>query len=163
MKTTRVFIHGLESTSRGTKGVFFRDHYPDMILEDYSGSFAQRMKKLEGILAKKRSLILVGSSYGGLIAAVYACRHEERVKKLILLAPALHLKQYHLYRNKKLYMPIVIFHGKQDDIVPLSAVRAIADRLFVNHTFHSVEDEHTLHNTFTCLDWDELLGVFPGS
>ena len=32
MDVTRVFIHGLESSSRGTKGVFFRDRYPDMII-----------------------------------------------------------------------------------------------------------------------------------
>ncbi|MBI4766235.1 MAG: alpha/beta hydrolase [Deltaproteobacteria bacterium] len=81
MKPTGVFIHGLESTRRGTKGLFFRERYPDMIIEDYLGSFSQRMEKLEGLLAGKSHLILVGSSYGGLMAAVYACLHEERIKK----------------------------------------------------------------------------------
>ena len=56
--------------------------------------FPERMEKLEGLLAGKNELVLVGSSYGGLMAAVYACLHEERVKKLILLAPALHLEPY---------------------------------------------------------------------
>jgi hypothetical protein len=50
MTSTRVFIHGLESTSRGTKDVFFRERYPDMIIEDYVGSFAQRMERLEGLV-----------------------------------------------------------------------------------------------------------------
>ena len=36
MTATRVFIHGLESTSQGTKGVYFRERYPDMIINDYT-------------------------------------------------------------------------------------------------------------------------------
>ena len=117
MPSTLAFIHGLESTGRGTKGVFFRERYPEMIIEDFSGSFDQRMEKLESLLAGKTNLILVGSSYGGLMAAVYACLHEERVKKLVLLAPALHLDPYEPYLNKKLRIPIAIFHGLRDDIV----------------------------------------------
>jgi pimeloyl-ACP methyl ester carboxylesterase len=158
MKPTRAFIHGLESSSRGTKGAFFRERYPDMIIEDFSGSFSERIKKLESLLAEKNDLILVGSSYGGLMAAVHACLHEERVKKLILLAPALHLEPYLPYRNKKLYIPIVLFHGLQDDVVPLSAVRAIAEQSFVNHKFNAVADDHSLHATFAALEWDTLLG-----
>ena len=93
------------------------------------------------------------------MAAAYACLHEERVKKLILLAPALHLEEYNPYLNKKLYMPIVIFHGLRDDVVPLAAVREIAERLFVNHTFNIVEDNHPLHSTFVTLDWNTLLSL----
>jgi pimeloyl-ACP methyl ester carboxylesterase len=159
MKPTRAFIHGLESTSQGTKGAFFHERYPDMILEDFFGSFAQRMAKLEDLLDGKPSLILVGSSYGGLMAAVYACLHEERVKKIILLAPALHLEPYRPYRDKKLGMPITVFHGLQDEVVPLMGVRAIAEQLFVDHQFHAVEDDHSLHKTFASLDWDALLSL----
>jgi len=92
------------------------------------------MEKLEGLLAGKAPLILVGSSFGGLMAAVYACLHEERVKKLILLAPALHSELYQPYLEKKLFVPIVLFHGRKDDVVPLAAVRVIAERLFMNLT-----------------------------
>ena len=159
MKPTGVFIHGLESTSRGTKGVFFRERYPDMIIEDFLGSFSQRVEKLEGLLARKDHLILVGSSFGGLMAAVYACLHEERVKKLILLAPALHIEPYQPYLKKKLTMPITIFHGRQDHVVPLEAVRAIAEQVFVNHQFNAVEDDHSLHDTFATLEWDKLLSL----
>jgi len=159
MQATRVFIHGLESTSRGTKGAFFKERYPEMILEDFEGSFAQRMDKLEGLLANKTDLILVGSSYGGLMAAVYACLNQERVKKLILLAPALHLEPYTPYRNRKLHIPVTIVHGLRDDVVPLAEVRAIAERLFTNRTFSAVEDDHSLHDTFAALPWDALLDL----
>jgi predicted esterase len=157
MKPARVFIHGLESSGQGTKGMFFRERYSGMILEDFDGPFAQRMEKLEGLLAKKDDLILVGSSYGGLMAAVYACLHEERVKKLILLAPALHLEPFQPYLNKTLHMPIAIFHGLQDDVVPIEAVQTIARKSFANHTFSSLDDDHSLHRTFAALDWDTLL------
>lgn len=161
MKQTRVFIHGLDSSSRGTKGTFFRDRFPDMIVGDYSGSFSQRMDKLDDLLAEKTNLVLVGSSYGGLMAAVYACLHEERVKKLILLAPALHLEPYKPFQDRILQLPITIFHGLQDDVVPLDEVRMIAQRLFVNHKFSAVEDDHSLHKTFSAMDWDTLLSTEP--
>jgi pimeloyl-ACP methyl ester carboxylesterase len=157
MGLTRAFIHGLESSSQGAKGIFFRERYPGMTIEDFDGPFPQRMEKLEGLLAKKDNLILVGSSYGGLMAAVYACLHEERVKKLILLAPALHLEPFQPYLNKTLRMPIAIFHGLQDDVVPLEAVRKIAQKSFTNHTFTALEDDHSLHQTFAALEWDTLL------
>jgi pimeloyl-ACP methyl ester carboxylesterase len=159
MKQTCVFIHGLESTGRGTKGLYFSERYPGMIIEDFSGTFSRRVEKLETLLAGKGDLILVGSSYGGLMAAVYACLHEELVKKLVLLAPALHLEPYEPFLNKKLHMPIVIFHGCRDNVVPLPPIREIAGRLFPNHAFNAVDDDHSLHGTFAGLDWDALLSL----
>ena len=58
----RVFIHGLESSSRGSKGSFFRARYPGMIVEDFPGPFEQRMDKLERLLEGRHPLVLVGSS-----------------------------------------------------------------------------------------------------
>jgi alpha-beta hydrolase superfamily lysophospholipase len=159
MKPTRVFIHGLESSSRGTKGTFFRKHYPDMIVEDYFGSFQSRMEKLEDLLNNKNDLILVGSSFGGLMAAVYAHIHKERVGRLILLAPALHLEFYKPYRNKKLSIPTTIFHGSEDNVVPLEDVRLTAGKVFLNHEFNIVEDDHSLHKTFPSIAWDSLLNL----
>ena len=157
MAPTLAFIHGLESSGRGTKGIFFRERYPGMLIEDFDGPFEQRMAKLEALLAGKEDLILVGSSYGGLMAAVYACLHEERVRKLVLLAPALHLEPFTPHLNKELQIPIVLFHGLQDDVVPIEAVRKIARRSFANHTFTALDDDHPLHRTFATLDWDALL------
>jgi len=154
---TAAFIHGLDSSGSGTKGAYFRDQYPDMIIEDYFGSFQKRMSKLENVLRDKDNLILIGSSFGGLMAAVFACLHEARVLKLILLAPALHLQFYDPYRNRSLCIPTIIYHGFQDVVVPLDAIRKTAEALYPNHTFHAVEDDHSLHSTFRSLDWDSLL------
>ena len=157
MTPTRVFVHGLESTSQGTKGVYFRERYPEMIIEDFSGPFPKRMEKLNGLLAGKSDIILVGSSYGGLMAAVYACENGDRVKKLILLAPALHLAPYKSYLNCTLHMPVVIFHGRNDDLVPIETIEGIAKKLFVNYDYHLLDDDHALHRTFAQLDWEALL------
>jgi pimeloyl-ACP methyl ester carboxylesterase len=157
MKLTRVFIHGLESSSMGTKGVFFRDKYPDMIVEDFVGTFKNRMEKLNKILSDKTSLILVGSSYGGLMATAYAFDNEKSVKKLILLAPALNIYEFKPDLGTQLLLPVVIYHGRDDDVVSPSSVQDIARKLFANLEYHLVDDDHSLHTTFSLMNWDDLL------
>ena len=159
MGLTRVFIHGLESSSQGTKGEFFRTRYQDMIIEDYIGTFQERMNRLNAILSDKNDLILVGSSYGGLMAAVFANSNEGKMKKLILLAPAIHLDEFKPYSNKKLHIPVILYHGIHDDVVSPEAVRDIAFTAFPNLEYYSVDDDHSLHNTFTLMDWDKLLEI----
>jgi pimeloyl-ACP methyl ester carboxylesterase len=157
MNVTRVFIHGLESSSQGTKGVYFRERYPDMIIEDYPGSFDERMIKLNRLLSGKKNLILVGSSYGGLMASVFTCTNEERVTKLILLAPALNLEDFGPCLEKKINVPVVVYHGKHDDVVPVAPVQNIARTVFSNISYHVIDDDHSLHTNFPTLDWDTLL------
>jgi predicted esterase len=157
MNATIVFIHGLEASSQGTKGVFFRKRYPDMIIEDFHGTLGQRMNKLNSLLSEKTSLIMVGSSYGALMAATYAFNNQECVKKLILLAPALIFHEFEPYLERKTDVPVIIYHGKNDDVVPLTPVYKIARRVFENLTFNMVDDDHMLSKTFTSIDWDKLL------
>ncbi|HYA14096.1 MAG TPA: alpha/beta hydrolase [Syntrophales bacterium] len=159
MDLTRVFIHGLESSSQGTKGVFFRERYPDMIIEDFVGTFEQRMEKLYKLLSDKADLILVGSSYGGLMAAVYAFNYKEKIRKLILLAPALNIDEFKPYLNRKLCLPVMIYHGRNDDVVPPLSVRNIAVSVFTNLQHFLVDDDHSLHDTFSLMDWDALLDI----
>ena len=157
MAPVSVFIHGLESTARGTKGLFFRHNFPEMIIEDYVGNFAQRMRKLSGILAGKNGLVLVGSSYGGLMAAQFALQNVERVKKLILLAPALNLPEFGPDIHKPISLPVIIYHGTDDNIVDPYIVKSIAGKAFSQLEHHLVDDDHSLQNTFTSLDWHKLL------
>ena len=155
--TWSVFIHGLESSGRGAKGQYFRERYPDMLIEDYEGPFEARMARMNRLLAKKDNLILVGSSYGGLMAAVYTCENPERVKKLILLAPALGLPQFSSCRTMRLTLPVELYHGLRDDIVPPESTRKIAEEVFLNLAYHGVNDDHSLHGHFESMPWDQLL------
>lgn len=158
MSLTRVFIHGLESSSQGTKGLFFRSKYPDMIVEDFIGSFHERMDKLNTLLINKSDLIIVGSSYGGLMATVFAFNNHDKIKKIILLAPALNIEEFlMLYRDKKLHIPVTIYHGRDDDVVPPLPVYDIARMIFTKLQHYMVDDDHSLHRTFSLMDWDVLL------
>jgi pimeloyl-ACP methyl ester carboxylesterase len=157
MENTLVFIHGLESTAQGTKGQFFRQLFPQMIIEDYTGDYATRMRKLDSLLSSKNYLILVGSSYGGLMATQYAIDNEERVKKMILLAPALNLPEFKPPEHTKLHLPVIIYHGNNDDVVNPNIVKNIALKYFSNLEHHLVNDDHSLHITFPALDWTNLL------
>jgi len=157
MAVTRVFIHGLESSSQGTKGVFFHERYPDMIIEDFGGPLEERMEKLNRLLAGRDDLILVGSSFGGLMAAIYACEHERQVRKVVLLAPALHLPDFLRFTGKRVKMPVTLFHGKNDDVVPPGPVKALAEQVFETLDYHLVDDDHSLHVTFPMMDWKALV------
>jgi alpha-beta hydrolase superfamily lysophospholipase len=157
MKYTLVFIHGLESTSQGTKAQYFRKLFPEMIIEDYTGDFETRMRKLKRVLNGKDDLILVGSSFGGLMAARFALDDEPRVKKLILLAPALILEGFENAVNQKLQLPVIIYHGTRDNVVNPYAVKKIAEKTFGNLEHHLVDDDHPLNSVFPQLDWPKLL------
>jgi pimeloyl-ACP methyl ester carboxylesterase len=153
----RIFIHGLESTNQGTKSVFFRERFPDMITPNFPGSLEERMIKLESILDGKEAVRMVGSSFGGLMAAIYAMENSPRIARLILLAPAINLMEPELFPQTEIMVPTWIYHGKEDEVIPLAAVEKVANRVFRNLTLHAVDDDHYLHRTFKTLDWDMLL------
>ena len=157
MANQLVFIHGLESTAQGTKGQFFQQLFPQMIIEDYTGDFATRMLKLKDILAGIADLVLVGSSYGGLMATQYSIENEAMVKKMILLAPALNLPELRPPELTKLHLPVIIYHGTDDNIVDPYTVKTIARKYFSNLEHHFVDDDHSLHKTFPLINWKELL------
>lgn len=157
MGNTLVFIHGLESTAQGAKGQFFSQNFPEMIIEDYTGDFSTRMNKLNEIIAGKIDLIIVGSSYGGLMAVRFAMENKNRVQKLILLAPALNLPEFKSGILRQLTIPVILYHGTGDDVVDPSIVKQIAAKYFTNLEYHLVEDDHPLHKTFPIIDWKKLL------
>lgn len=159
MKNNLAFIHGLESTAQGTKGQYFQEHFPEMIIENFTGSFSERMNKLNLLLFLRDNLVIVGSSYGGTMAVQYAAENENNVKKLILLAPALNLPDLKISKNKVLKIPVIIYHGTKDDVVNPYAVKDIARKIFCNLEHHLVDDDHSLHVTFPLLDWSNLLEI----
>jgi alpha-beta hydrolase superfamily lysophospholipase len=115
------------------------------------------MEKLNRLLAGREDLVLVGSSFGGLMAAIYACENEKRVRRLILLAPALHVPDFGRCRGTRVTIPVSLYHGKNDDVVPPAAVKAIAQEVFKNLDYRLVDDDHSLHVTFPLMDWKALI------
>jgi pimeloyl-ACP methyl ester carboxylesterase len=153
----RIFIHGLESSNQGTKAVFFRENYPDMITPYFTGPLPQRMEKLNSILSDQTGIILVGSSFGGLMASIFALENERRVAKLILLAPAIHLMEFARDPGGKVSLPVWIYHGRQDEVIAIKDVERAAGEVFADLRFHAVDDDHYLHKTFKKIPWDQLL------
>ncbi len=153
-----VYIHGRESDSNSGKARLFREWFPGMVTPDFKGSFAERMSLLRKVLADQAGWTLVGSSYGGLMATVFTLEHEDQVRKLVLLAPALAQEIAPLPKPGPISVPTILIHGTQDTVVPLEPVGEIAQRLFSNLTIYTVEDDHRLHKTANELDWNTVLG-----
>ena len=153
----RIFIHGLESSNQGTKAVFFREKFPGMLTPNFPGSLEERMRSLEGILAGKDAIGIVGSSFGGLMGTLYAMENERNLDKLILLAPAIHLIESSAYPLHEIQVPTWVYHGRQDEVIPIEAVERVSKKIFINLRLHAVDDDHYLHRTFKGLDWGALL------
>jgi len=153
-----IFIHGLESSGSGFKGRLFKKEIPGIITPDFKGSLDKRMELLNEILEGTQPWIIIGSSWGGLIATIYACNHPEKVSLLILLAPVLIHSE--LDSVKQIDLPVIIYHGKNDDVVPLKASKEGAKRLFSRLEYNEVEDDHMLHPTVEAINWKEILKGF---
>ncbi len=152
-----IYLHGLESTSQSGKARQFAQLFPGMKTPDFKGSFEERMQQLRPILGNQKEWTIIGSSYGGLMGAVFTCRHPEQVRKLVLLAPALMLTEFTSEQFAPVDVPTVLVHGSQDDIVPPQEVLEIARDVFTNLEYFAVEDGHRLHKAFEELDWEEIL------
>jgi pimeloyl-ACP methyl ester carboxylesterase len=157
MESLRIFIHGLESSNQGTKAVYFRKNFPGMLTPNFPGSLDERMAKLHDLVAEKRDLLMVGSSFGGLMASIFAMENEPRVRRLILLAPAINLLEFVPYRGRKILKPVHIYHGRQDDVIPIEEAESVARQVFSNLAFHAIDDDHYLHKTFESIEWGTLL------
>ena len=153
----RIFLHGLDSSGQGTKGRFFAEHFPDMLRPDFSGTLDERMMQLENVLERHSDIILVGSSYGGLMAALYALRHPERVRRMVLLAPALNYEGFAGLKAGPFDVPVFLYVGSKDDVTPVRLVVPAAQRIFSHCSVFEVDDDHLLHKTFSTIDWQEML------
>jgi len=154
---TRIFIHGLDSSSRGLKAQYFRKHFPDMLIPDFTGDLQARMEQLHGLLADHKELVLVGSSFGGLMATLFGLANGPLVRRMVLLAPALNFSEFVPYRGGTIDNPTWFYVGKEDTVTPLAEVEPLARAIFSRLHCHAVNDDHLLRNTFQTIDWIRLL------
>ena len=154
MKT--YFLHGLDSSSKGTKGQWFTKHFPEMCIPDFEGDLATRLSTLETLCAGCNDLILVGSSFGGLLATCFAIRYSGRCHSLVLLAPALNFPEF-VPPQEMISTPASLIIGNQDTLTPPGSVLPLARRSFSRLQIFRYEDDHMLHDCFEKLDWKQLL------
>ena len=154
---TRIFLHGLESSSKGAKASFLKDLFPDMLTPDFKGNLSVRMGSLETILAGRENIVMVGSSFGGLMGTLYAMQKQEAVARLILLAPALNFPEFLQYKLKIIEVPTRIIIGNDDIVTPAQEVLPLARKIFTDLNYDEVNDTHMLAETFRKFDWQAML------
>ncbi len=91
-----VYLHGFASSPGSRKARFFEERFrelgiglqvPDLAEGDFRNLTLTAQLKVIERLAGGEAVSLIGSSMGGYLAALYAARHPE-VQKLVLMAPA---------------------------------------------------------------------------
>jgi len=159
MDTSRIlFIHGSDSNGQTYKAQVLRKTFPELISPDFTGPLAVRLSQMEAILKDQNGWTLIGSSLGGLMAALFATQHPGQVCKLVLLAPALNLPEFSRHLPKPVDVSTLLIIGKKDDVIPVESVRRLTKQVFPKLTYLSVDDDHRLHYTADRLDWKDLLG-----
>ena len=151
-----LFLHGLDSSIEGTKAQWFRRHFPGVRLQNYTGDLDERLAQLEAQVAGLERLVLVGSSFGGLMAACFALRSPERCRRLVLLAPALNFVDFHP-PAAPIAVPTLVVTGAHDTVCPPALILPLARACFTDLTVRLEDDDHMLHRTFPTLDWPHLL------
>lgn len=157
-KNITYFLHGLESSGQGTKGLFFAKYFPYIIAPDFTGNLSQRIQQLTTLTVDQTNLILIGSSYGGLMATCFAEKFQKKVKKIILLAPALNFEQFKP-PQKKIATPTILVVGDSDDVCPADLIIPLAEDSYSSIRIERVQDDHMLHNTFKQMDWSHIIHI----
>jgi predicted peptidase len=143
-----VFLHGLESGPRGSKFQSLAAAFANVTAPDTEGvlDVDERLRCIEEALAGQQRLLLIGSSFGGLMACLFADRHPDRVAASVLLAPALHDRTAQWVSTiSRVPERCVIIHGVGDSVVPIAASRVFAKQFELELV--EVDDGHRLANS----------------
>jgi pimeloyl-ACP methyl ester carboxylesterase len=189
-----VYVHGFASGPTSKKAQFFRARFgqlgigleiPDLAEGNFERLTITGQLRVIERASRGEPVTLIGSSMGGYLAALFAARHAE-VEKVVLMAPAFcfssrwrqtlgdttmeewqrsgvlkvfHYSQgrtvelgYQLIEDGRQYedypqvqQPALIFHGKNDTVVPADLSIQFASR-HPQVQLHVMESDHELLN-----------------
>ena len=150
-----VFAHGLEGSPQGTKAQLLGTLGLSVLVPDMRAMPLRARCDLLEEHTRSGGVLLVGSSYGGLVAALLAQAHPERFLGLVLCAPALGWREPPNLDPSALTappgLPVTIIHGLQDEVVPIAQSRAYRDRSGVGVRLLEVQDDHPLRGSLPLL------------
>jgi alpha-beta hydrolase superfamily lysophospholipase len=161
-----IFIHGLESSGTGFKARLLREIFPNIHTPTFTESTPDtlmydllevRMSELNTILNTKKKWIIIGSSFGGLMACLFTLNVPYKVIKLILLAPFLVSRKLKPIFYAPVDIPVIVYHGRNDRIVPYKQAQERATKFFTNLEYNIVDDDHSLHKTVKSLNWKKII------
>jgi pimeloyl-ACP methyl ester carboxylesterase len=146
-----IWAHGLWGSPNGSKITAIRDSGIEVISHDFNDmELIDRVELLEKTM-EVGNVVLAGSSWGGLACALAAQRKSDKLKGLLLLAPALHYPEPPNNNPEDLVapkeVPVTIIHSIEDDIVPISASKDYIKRSGNNIKLIEVNDNHVLENS----------------
>ena len=146
-----VWAHGLWGSPNGSKVTAIRESGIEVISPDFNEmELIDRVELLKETI-EIGNVVLAGSSWGGLACALTAIQIPEKLKGLLLLAPALHYPESPNDEPEKLIapdsVPVTIIHSTTDDIVPISASKNYIERSGNNVQLIEVADNHVLENS----------------
>jgi alpha-beta hydrolase superfamily lysophospholipase len=143
-----LFCHGLESGPIGRKSEALRRAGLEVVAPDCRDmALAARLEVVEPALAGVDCPVVVGSSYGGLVALIAVLRaraRDQAIGGLVLCAPALGLREppADTVRIVPPDVPTVVIHGTGDTVVPIDWSRTFAAVGGVE--LIEVDDDHRL-------------------
>ena len=146
-----VWAHGLWGSPNGSKVTAIRESEIEVISPDFNEmELVDRVELLKETI-DVGDVVLAGSSWGGLACALTAQEKPEKLRGLLLLAPALHYPEHPNDVPEKLIapdnVPVTIIHSTTDDIVPISASKDYIERSGNNVQLIEVEDNHVLEDS----------------
>lgn len=141
------FFHGLESGPHGTKYEALQSLPLGVQAPDFrfAPTLDQRMAIARAWLGSDPAFI-VGSSFGGLVAARLAQEHPDLVRGYLLCAPAVHTPEGKAIQTVPHHAAIL--HGLNDDVIPIHESRDFAAKFGI--PLVQVIDDHRLTQS---LDW----------
>ena len=146
-----LWAHGLWGSPNGSKITAIKNSGIKAISPDFNEmELIDRVELIKKEM-KRENLVLAGSSWGGLACALAAQNATEKLKGLLLLAPALAFPEPTNEDPEKLLAPknspVTIIHSVNDDIVPIKSSRDYLKRSGNNVKLIEVEDNHVLENS----------------
>lgn len=138
------FFHGLESGPVGTKSTRLNETF-DVTAPDCEGvmDIWERLEIVEDATDGETDMVVVGSSFGGLLAALLYDKHPDRFGGYVLMAPA--LNDDAADDIERMPDEAVVIHGTRDDVVPIEPVRSMCEDHGVE--LLEVDDNHPLHDS----------------
>lgn len=161
-----IFLHGLKSSGKGFKGMYLKKMIPEILTPDFipfdpkrtlNELLNARMAQLNKMLSERSLWVIIGSSFGGLMGVLYTLQNPKKVSRLILLAPYLATRLLKWDSRYPINIPVIIFHGKNDEIAKFEPSREQAYKLFNKLEFIVTDEDHNLNKTVEKLNWIDLI------